>query len=52
MGLAAKAALEAAVQDSALKRLSDPDDVVRFVMYLIATESVTGQVFCLDSRIL
>jgi 3-oxoacyl-[acyl-carrier protein] reductase len=52
MGLAAKAALEVAVQDSALKRLSDPDDVVRFVMYLIATESVTGQVFCLDSRIL
>lgn len=51
MGLAARRAMESAVEESLLKRLTEPDEVVRFIMYLITTESVTGQVFCLDSRI-
>jgi 3-oxoacyl-[acyl-carrier protein] reductase len=38
-------------EESCLGRYCDPDDVVRFVRMLIDLQGVTGQLFCLDSRI-
>ncbi len=52
MGAVAGNALEKAKQDSLLNTLSDPGEVARFVVYLAGTRNITGQVFCLDSRII
>jgi 3-oxoacyl-[acyl-carrier protein] reductase len=51
MGTAAEKAISAAKEISLLKRLSEPAEVAGFVAFLVSTESVTGQVFCLDSRV-
>jgi len=48
---AAEAALEAQ-SDSMLGRLSDPVEVAEFICHLTRMRSVTGQIFCLDSRII
>jgi 3-oxoacyl-[acyl-carrier protein] reductase len=51
MGTTAEKAIEAAREASLLKRLSDPAEVAEFIAFLVNTESVTGQVFSLDSRV-
>jgi 3-oxoacyl-[acyl-carrier protein] reductase len=51
MGMSAEEAMKTTKEESILHRLSDPEDVVRFITYLVTTETITGQVFCLDSRI-
>jgi 3-oxoacyl-[acyl-carrier protein] reductase len=51
MGREAGNAMRKAREDSMLNRLSDPDEVAGFIMYLVMTHTITGQVFCLDSRI-
>ncbi|MDA8105576.1 MAG: SDR family oxidoreductase [Nitrospiraceae bacterium] len=50
MGTSAEKSIEAAKEASLLKRLSDTAEVADFIAYLVGTESVTGQVFSLDSR--
>ncbi len=44
---------DSAVNESALGRHGDPDEVARFITYLVSdqTKNVTGQVFSWDSRI-
>jgi 3-oxoacyl-[acyl-carrier protein] reductase len=51
MGIGAEAALKIAKEDSLLNALSDPKEAARFIVYLAGTENITGQVFCLESRI-
>ncbi|MCL5024136.1 MAG: SDR family oxidoreductase [Nitrospirae bacterium] len=51
MGTHAKDAMKAAQGESILSRLSDPGEVAGFIAYLVGTETITGQVFCLDSRL-
>lgn len=52
MGMKADKAMEKAKGASILGRLSEPGDVAEFIVYLLKTKNVTGQVFSLDSRIL
>lgn len=52
MGRNAPGAMEGAIGDSLLKRLSDPDEAASFICQLIELRGVTGQVFALESRIL
>ncbi len=52
MGLHAGKALIKAREESLLHTLGDPAEVARFISFLIETATVTGQLFCLDSRIL
>jgi 3-oxoacyl-[acyl-carrier protein] reductase len=51
MGLTADEAMKKAKKDSLLNTLSDPKEAARFIVYLASTENITGQIFCLDSRI-
>jgi 3-oxoacyl-[acyl-carrier protein] reductase len=51
MGRANPAAMAAARGKSLSGRLSDPAEVAAFIGWLVGTESITGQVFTLDSRI-
>jgi 3-oxoacyl-[acyl-carrier protein] reductase len=51
MGEKATTAIKRASQKSLLARLSDPAEVASFIAWLSGTEGITGQVFCLDSRI-
>lgn len=51
MGAGAEEAMRTAREKSVLRSLSDPEEVARFVAYLVTTKTITGQVFCLDSRI-
>ncbi len=51
MGRGAREAMKAAEEESVLHRLSDPEEVARFITYLVKTEAISGQVFCLESRI-
>lgn len=51
MGISAEKAMVMAKEESLLKTLSDPQEVSRFIIFLIGTKSITGQVFNLDSRI-
>ncbi|HET6514632.1 MAG TPA: SDR family NAD(P)-dependent oxidoreductase [Thermodesulfovibrionales bacterium] len=51
MGRAAEKSMEEAKADSLLKRLSDPEEVSRFIAYLLTTRGITGQVFGLESRV-
>ncbi len=51
MGIAAMGAMERAMAESILGRLSDTLEVSEFIAYLLTTKGVTGQVFCMDSRI-
>ncbi|MEC4675776.1 MAG: SDR family NAD(P)-dependent oxidoreductase [Nitrospirota bacterium] len=52
MGMKAGRAMESARESSIIKRLSDPGDTAEFILYLLKTENITGQVFSLDSRII
>jgi 3-oxoacyl-[acyl-carrier protein] reductase len=52
MGISAARALKKAREDSLLNALSDPKEAARFIVYLVSTENITGQIFCLDSRII
>ncbi len=52
MGTAAEKAMERAKADSVLGKLSDPGEVAAFILYLLKTRNITGQVFGLESRIL
>ncbi len=52
MGLKAERALKRAKEESLLKTFSNPDEVARFILYLVSTENITGQFFCIDSRII
>jgi 3-oxoacyl-[acyl-carrier protein] reductase len=51
MGTRAPEAMRTAQDESLLSVLCDPADVARFIVYLLSTRSVTGQLFCLDSRV-
>ena len=52
MGIKSKDALKMAREASLLNALSDPMEAARFIVYLANTENITGQVFCLESRII
>lgn len=52
MGMKAHKAMEMAKENSVIKKLSNPEDVAEFIVYLLKTENITGQVFSLDSRII
>lgn len=51
MGKGAEIAMERAMEESITGRLCSPREVARFIAYLLSTKNITGQVFCLDSRI-
>ncbi|MCX8031471.1 MAG: SDR family oxidoreductase [Thermodesulfovibrionales bacterium] len=51
MGLKANKAMFKAKEDSLLNTLSDPEEVANFILYLINTKNITGQIFTLESRI-
>ncbi len=51
MGLRAATAMKRAREESLLGCLADPDEAAGFILHLTSMRSVTGQVFCLDSRI-
>jgi 3-oxoacyl-[acyl-carrier protein] reductase len=52
MGVSAEVALKKAIRESLLEVLSDPEEVANFIIYLANTKNITGQVFCIDSRII
>jgi 3-oxoacyl-[acyl-carrier protein] reductase len=52
MGTGAESAMGRARRDSVLEKLSDPAEVAAFILYLLKTQNITGQVFSLESRIL
>jgi 3-oxoacyl-[acyl-carrier protein] reductase len=53
MGMASgEKAKERALEESLVKKFSDPDSTSEFVCLLSETEGITGQVFNLDSRII
>lgn len=51
MGVRAAKSMKRAMEESLLKTLSDPAEVAGFILYLSGTRNITGQIFCLDSRI-
>lgn len=51
MGTNAPEAMEGAVRQSLLNRLSEPDEVASFICNLVELKGITGQVFALESRI-
>jgi len=52
MGIKARKAAEKAQEESILKKLSQPKEAADFILYLVKTENISGQVFGLDSRIM
>lgn len=52
MGTKARKAAEKAQEESILKKLSQPKEAADFILYLVKTENISGQVFGLDSRII
>jgi 3-oxoacyl-[acyl-carrier protein] reductase len=52
MGTGAKKASEKARNGNILKRLSQPREVAAFILRLVKTENISGQIFNLDSRII
>jgi 3-oxoacyl-[acyl-carrier protein] reductase len=52
MGTAAPEAMESARAASVIRRLGSIEEVAGFVLYLIGTVHISGQVFNLDSRII
>jgi len=52
MGITAKKAMDRAREESIIGSLSDPKQVAEFVLYLLETDNITGQVFCLESRVI
>lgn len=51
MGKASEKAMTTANMESITGKLSGPKDAARFIAYLLTMDNITGQVFCLDSRI-
>jgi NAD(P)-dependent dehydrogenase (short-subunit alcohol dehydrogenase family) len=51
MGLKADKAIESARKNSILKTVSNARETADFIMFLVSTRNITGQVFSLDSRI-
>lgn len=51
MGVRAEEAMKRAREESLLRCLSDTGEVAGFIAYLVTTETITGQVFRLDSRV-
>ena len=51
LGKHTKVAMGNAIMESLLNCLSDPEEVSNFIIYLIGTKNITGQTFCLESRI-
>lgn len=52
MGIKNQKAAKEAQKESILKKLSQPAEAANFIVYLLKTENITGQVFSLDSRII
>lgn len=52
MGKSAPEALAAAKKESLIGSISDTEDVASFILYLVRTKNITGQIFSLDSRII
>ena len=52
MGAEAQKALEKVKNMSILKKLSQPREVADFILQLVKTENISGQIFNLDSRII
>lgn len=52
MGSGAMEAMERAREDSLLHSLSDPGEAARFIVHIAGMRTLTGQVFCIDTRIL
>jgi 3-oxoacyl-[acyl-carrier protein] reductase len=52
MGTAARNAAKIAVEESLLNKLSVPREAADFILYLVKTENISGQIFSLESRIL
>jgi 3-oxoacyl-[acyl-carrier protein] reductase len=52
MGLRSQKGMETAKESSIVKQFSSPEDVADFIVYLVNTKDITGQVFSLDSRII
>jgi 3-oxoacyl-[acyl-carrier protein] reductase len=52
MGMSSVEAMESAKSASILGRLSSAGDVAEFIANLTKTNNITGQVFCLESRII
>ena len=50
MGMKAGKAMETAREKSITKKLSDPEEIAEFIVYLSDTKNIAGQVFSLDSR--
>ncbi len=51
MGMKAQEAMARAKEESVMGRLSSPEEVSGFIVNLLSTQNITGQTFCLDSRI-
>ncbi len=51
MGTKAEGAMAKALDESVIRRLSSVDEVSGFIVNLLSTQDITGQTFCLDSRI-
>lgn len=51
MGKASEAAMTTAKMESITGKLSSPKDAAGFIVYLLKTGNITGQIFSLDSRI-
>jgi len=51
MGKASETAMTMAKTESVTGKLSSPKDAAGFIAYLVTTSNITGQIFCLDSRI-
>jgi 3-oxoacyl-[acyl-carrier protein] reductase len=51
MGKGAEEAIKRATQESVLGTLSEPSEMARFIAMLVTAKNVSGQIFCLDSRI-
>ncbi|MFN3740094.1 MAG: SDR family NAD(P)-dependent oxidoreductase [Thermodesulfovibrionales bacterium] len=51
MGRASPRAMEVAKDESLLKTLTSKEEVAGFIAFLLETETITGQVFRIDSRI-
>jgi 3-oxoacyl-[acyl-carrier protein] reductase len=51
MGGGSPAAMERAMKESLLGRLSEPAEAASFIVWLAGTRGITGQAFCLDSRL-
>ena len=52
MGTGSQKALEKVKDVSILKKLSQPREVADFILHLVKTENISGQIFNLDSRII